>query len=207
MPRSERVLSMALWAGVLVPFLYFGAQLVAARFYPGNSFVRQSASELGSDRSLRPAVLNTGAMATGVATMIAAFGITVALRRQNTPRVVAWLVGLAMLSMGAAAIWAGLFALPDPRHNPGAIGAGAFVLPALFALAAWKLREAQRLKIYLLANVLLFVLLIPVMSGVSGIPIDQQRGVMQRVAASVLYLPVGVVAGWLLRRARQSTIV
>ena len=189
-----------LWLGVLVPVVYFGSQLVAARFYPRYSFVTQSASELGSDRSNRPAVLNSGAILTGIATVIAAFAFLPALRRQGTGRVMAILTTIAMVSMGAGAIWAGSFPLPDPRHNPKLIGAGAFLVPLFFALSAIKWHDAPALRRYLFANLALFVLLIPVMSGATPIDVVRYRGVMQRIAAGVLYIPVGVVAASLLRR-------
>jgi hypothetical membrane protein len=196
---KANVAAIALCLGVLVPVTYFGTQLVAAQFYPGYSFTAQSASELGSDRSLRPWVLNTGALLTGALTLIAAAAFPAALRSRNCPPAVAWLTAVAMASMAAGAIWAGTHPLPDPRHNPGAIGGGAFLLPALFAMAVWKWRGAAALKGYLFGNLLLFLLMIPVMSGVSGISIDRHRGALQRVAAAILHLPVGVMSAALLR--------
>src|SRR4051812_45269148 len=38
----------ALAFGIAIPFLYFGVQIVAARFYPGYSFLNRDASTLGS---------------------------------------------------------------------------------------------------------------------------------------------------------------
>jgi Protein of unknown function (DUF998) len=189
----------ALRIGVIVPLLYFGAQFAAIPFYPGYDIVRQSASELGSDRSNRPHVLNIGATITGIAAIIASFGLLHGLKRAGTPWPLAWLVCLAVISTGAAAIWAGYYSLPDPRHNPRAIGAGAFLLPLLFAAALWKPARGSAVKVYLIANLLLFVALIPVMSG-ALMPVDAFRGVLQRVAAAVLYLPIGVVSAFLLSR-------
>lgn len=184
-----RIHRLGLWCGVLVPLLYFGTQLLASRFYPGYSFVTQSASELGSDRSNRPVVLNSGAIFTGSATVVAAFAFLPTLRRLGTGRVMAILTTIAMVSMGAGAIWAGSFPLPDPRHNPKLIGAGAFLLPLFFALCAFKWRDAPAFRRY-----------IPVMSGATPIDVVRYRGVMQRIAAGVLYIPVGVVAASILRR-------
>lgn len=189
----------ALRIGVIVPLLYFGAQFAAIPFYPGYDIVRQSASELGSDRSNRPQVLNIGATITGIAAILASFGLLRGLKQAGTPRLLAWLVCLAVISTGAAAIWAGYYSLPDPRHNPRAIGAGAFLLPLLFAAALWKPARGSAVKIYLIANLLLFIALIPVMSG-ALMPIDAFRGILQRVAAAVLYLPIGVVSAFLLSR-------
>ena len=180
----------ALLIGIAVPFLYFGAQLAAIPFYPDYDIVKQSASELGSDRSNRPAVLNAGAATTGLAIILSSYGF---LRRVPSPRFLAWLLFAALLSAGAAGLWAANFPLPDPRHNPRAIGFGAFLLPALFAVTMWK----TRLRAYVIINFALFLALIPVMAGVTSLPIDDFRGALQRVAAAVLYVPIGVCAAWL----------
>jgi hypothetical membrane protein len=185
---------LALWLGAFVPVLYFGTQLVAAQFYPGYSFVAQSASELGSPHSDHPWILNSGAIATGVATLIAATAFPAALRRFHTPKALIWITVLAMISMGAAAIWAGTFSLPDPRHNPRAIGIGAFLLPVLFAADFFRAHGEKALKTYLFSNLALFVLMIPVMANVPELGLEPYRGALQRVAAAILYVPVGVIA-------------
>lgn len=190
---------LALWCGVAVPILYYGTQFVAIPFYPGYRIASQVASELGSNHSTNPAVFNIGAVITGIAALIAAFGFLDAIR----DRVLAWLVFLAMLSNGAAGMWAGLHPLPDPRHNPGAIGVGMFFLPVLFVLVAWRMRS-KPLLVYTIANIVLFVVLIPVMSGGTAIPLDLYRGALQRVAALVMYVPIGVMAAFFLRRASTS---
>jgi hypothetical membrane protein len=198
----------SLLAALIVPLLYYGMQLVAVQFYPGYNFVTQSASELGSNRSNRPAILNSGAMLTGLAIVIGAFGIRGRLRVLGTPAAIAWVLFVALISAGAGGLWAGSFPLPDPRHNPRWIGAGTFLLPLLFAAAFWKSDRGGGTRRYLIANAIVFLLLIPVMAEVTGLPIQHYRGVMQRVAAAIVYLPIGVVAAFLLRarltRAAQS---
>jgi len=182
----------ALWCGVAVPILYYGTQFAAMPFYPGYNLLRQVASELGSNHSTNPGVFNAGAILTGIAALIASIGFL----RAIPNRVLAWLVFLGTVSTGAAAILAGFHPLPDPRHNPGAIGAGMFFLPLLFLVAMWRHRS---LRIYLIANLVLFAILAPVMSGRTGIPLDEYRGVLQRIVALVMYVPIGVVAAVLLR--------
>lgn len=195
MTRVERI---ALWFGVAVPFLYYGTQFIAMAFYPGYRFLAQVASELGSPGSTSPMVFNAGAVLTGIAALIASYGF---LRALGTRRVVSWLVFLAMVSNGAAGIWAGLYPLPDSRHNPGAIGVGMFFLPLLFIFATWRYRS-RGLRTYLIANCRLYLILAPVMSGSTGISLDDYRGILQRVAALVMYVPIGVVAAFLLRASR-----
>lgn len=190
---------IALWCGVFVPILYYGTQFMAMPFYPGYRFMAQVASELGSDHSTVPMVFNAGAVVTGIAALIAAFGF---LHELGSRRVLSWFVFLAMLSNGAAGIWAGMHPLPDPRHNPGWIGVGMFFLPLLFLLATWRDRP---LRVYLIANLVLFAILAPVMGGATAIPLDSYRGILQRVAALVMYVPIGVVAGFLISRSRGGS--
>ena len=198
-PNRDRLTLLALYFGMAVPVLYFGMQLVAAQFYPGYSFLTQSASQLGSDLSPRPEILNGGAMATGLAIIISSIGFGRALPRAGSPRIVTWLTCLALLSAGAGGIWAGYFPLPDPRHNPKAIGIGVFLLPALFTIALWNASRGRGIRTYLLANVIAFALLIPVMAG-AVVDTRTFHGLLQRVAAAVVYVPIGVTAAFLRRR-------
>jgi hypothetical protein len=199
---SSKLTNAALGCGVAVPILYFGLQPLAAQFYPGYSFLTNSASQLGSDRSTLPAVLNTGAIVTGLIAIFAAYGFARALPRAGSPRFVAWLTALAVVSLGVAAIWAGSHPLPSARHNPGALGAGAFVLPVLLAAALW--RSSGAVRVYLLINAALFFVLAPVMGNKTPIDVGQYYGLFQRIAAAVIYVPVGVAAAALLRMRRAE---
>jgi hypothetical membrane protein len=61
--------TISLRLGVAIPFLYFGSVALGAPFYPGFSFVRQFASELGADEAPHPRILNTGLMLLGVVSL------------------------------------------------------------------------------------------------------------------------------------------
>ncbi len=185
---------------MVVPVLYFGSQLAAAPFYPGYSFITNSASQLGSDRSQWPAILNTGAILTGVASLLSAPGFVVGLTGAGGRRVWAVACGLCVASTGAAAIWAGSFPMPDPRHNPGALGAGTFLAPIVLLLAVWRIPGARWLRVYLLVTLAVFAGLIPIMSGMTPVDLARFGGLMQRVGTLVLYFPPAVVAAYLLRR-------
>ena len=70
--------AFGLAAAVAVPILYYGTQVAALPFHPGYDWLRQPASTLGSDQSLRPWLFNGGAMLTGLASFAAAYGIAAA---------------------------------------------------------------------------------------------------------------------------------
>ncbi len=200
---QDRTASRLLLAGIAVPILYFGMQVIAAPFYPGYSFLANSASQLGSDRSTQPWILNAGAMLTGIATLIASFGFFHGLRRIGTHPIVVWLTWLALVSYGLGGLWAGSFPLPDRRHNPGPLAAVTYLLPVLLPLAFWKSERVHGVRIYLFANLLLFIALVPIMSGIAGINTQGYGGLLQRIAAVVLHLPIAIVA-WVLRKEMSS---
>lgn len=200
---SETLSRVGLIAAVGVPIIYFGSQVVAAPFYPDYSFLANSASQLGSDRSDLPAVLNTGAILTGLLALLGAYGLTRTLPTIGVRRVWASLVGLSLVSTGLAAIWAGTFHLPDPRHNPGALGAGTFAGPLLLLLAVWPLPQARTLKVYLAGNLLAFAALAPILGGATALDLQSYGGLFQRLAACVFYLPIGVVGHFAIGRVSR----
>jgi hypothetical protein len=197
MPTGIR---LSLLAGVAMPLLYFGAQALAAPYFPGFSVWVHSASVLGSDLSTRPSILNGGAALTGAAALWASYGLFRALRIQGVWMAVALLVAACSVSMGLASLWAASHPMPDPRHNPGALGAGMFAAPFVVLLASFALSRAAGLKAYLVANVLLFFLVASFYSGIFPIDVRSYGGALQRLGAAVMMIPVSVLCFWLLKR-------
>lgn len=191
---------ISLCCGALVPLVYFGVQFIAAPCYPDYSFLVNSASQLGSDRSTCPQWLNGGAILSGILGLLSTYGIGTRLQAAGANVWFAWACAACAASVAAAAIWAGLHPMPDPRHNPGAIGIGMFIGPFALLAAFWKLRDARAMRAYLWFTLAAFALLVPIMSGISPIDLQRYGGLLQRIAALVLYLPPAVTAWWLLSR-------
>jgi hypothetical protein len=191
---------VSLCAALAVPLLYYGAQVAAAPFFPGFSILEHTASLLGSDLSERPEVLNVGAMLTGLCAILGAWGLFAGLRAGGVWTWNALALALCSASFGAASIWAGMHPLPDPQHNPGALGVGMFAAPFLAFIAAMKLQRGTALRVYLGLNIVGFGLIAGVYSGL--IPIDLQRyaGAVQRLGTLVMLMPMAVLAAVLLRR-------
>jgi hypothetical protein len=189
-------------AGVSVPILYFGAQALAAPFFPNFSFLANTASQLGSDLSSRPYILNGGAALTGVAALVSSVGMYRALRSQRVWLVVSVLVAACSVSMGLASLWAATHPLPDPRHNSGILGAGIFATPFVVLLASFALQGAVRLRWYLAANVLLFLLVASLYAHIIPIDLGLYGGAVQRLGALVMFVPMAVLCGWLLSSDR-----
>ncbi len=209
-PHAQRIV-FALRLGMAVPFLYFGIQLIAAAFYPGYSFLNQDASTLGSASSSFPSLFNVGIIIEGIMKVIVAWGFVRAFQQLKMLSWVAWLTALVLLGSGFASINAGVFPLPDPRHtaSPFAmLNIGTIVLPVLIPVAVWKLCQGRLIKVYFIANLIAFITLIPVMSGLIQILtvmaavewhgyqtfLNQYHGLLQRIAAFIALSPLAVGA-------------
>lgn len=215
---QTRLARAALALGFSIPFLYFGVQLLAAPFYSGYSFLSQDASTLGSSGSSFPALFNTGALLVGLTTLLAAWGFWQALGALGVRPLFIGLTALALISSGLASLNAAIFPLPDPRHSGGPLGLGTFFLPVLLPLTLWKFPGARSLKSYLVLNLLVFIALIPIMSGLiqmiginTGLDLqgyqnflNTHQGLLQRVTASVVFIPIALVAYFLRQRLRVS---
>jgi hypothetical protein len=140
MKMREDLTITALQMGMAVPLLYFGTQLVAAPFFPAYSFLSMPASLLGSDQAIYPMIFNTGAIITGIATLIASVGFLRALHQLKAGPILAWLTTIAIALNGLGSLWAGFIPLPNPRHGSNPSALGIFLLPTLLAVTLWKRR-------------------------------------------------------------------
>src|SRR5215469_12089174 len=190
----------ALYAAIAMPLIYFGTQLIAAPFYPGYSFVQDTASMLGTATSRQPWIFNLGAVLTGVAGLIGAFGLFRALRTV-TWTALALLVGLCVVANGVLSLRAGMFPVPDPRH-----ASWQFLLfpilsaPVLLLIALW--RQSVTLRMYLLCNAIALLLMVLVMMHKMALVFAE--GTQQRLLALVVFVPVGVAGYALVRRVVAS---
>ncbi len=211
-----------LHAGVAVPLLYFGIQLLAAPFYPGYSFLARDASTLGSPGSTHPAIFNVGCVVLGVVTLAAAGGFARALRPLRIPHALVWLTVLALVGSAIGSLNAGIHPLPDPLHTAGILallGQGLVLLPFLLPVALWRVADLGALRRYLVANVLVALALIPIMTGLvqrwgmtAGIELpglqsllNHYQGGLQRLAALVVFVPIGITAAVLANRLTTPT--
>lgn len=191
-----------LLGAVLVPIVYFGIQLVTAPFFPGYSLVRDAASLLGSDRAEHAVWFNLGAAASGICAIAGGFGIFRALR-PGGPTWLRFLIPFALLLLGCGNIWAGTFTIPDPRHAANPFAPAYFAMPLLLCLAGWVARDLRGQRIYLSLNLLLFVALVPVMAGFTAIDRGAYGGLLQRILAFAVMMPIGVLGWHLLRKPRS----
>jgi hypothetical protein len=197
---------------VAIPVIYFGMQLAAAPFYPGYSFFSHDASSLGSSASTAPWIFNVGALVLGLIEFVVAVGFAAVAPYAGVGRGLAVLTALALASAGLGSVNAFLHPLPDPRHTGGLLallGSGYALLPVLASAVFWRL-GARRLAI---GNLVAFLALIPIMTGLTQrvcmwgrfncagyeFFLNHGHGLIQRIAAAVIFVPVAII-GYRLRR-------
>lgn len=202
--RERHATSTMLWCGVLVPVLYFGAQLVRGPFVEGYSFRRNAASDLGAVGVPGASWFNALAIASGVAAIVASFGWWHVLAHWAVGWIRRSLLCLALVSIGVASIAAGAFPLPDERHGGGALGAGLFALPVLLVVVTVRSRAATWMRRYAAANLLLFVLAALLFSGATGVDPTVNEGALQRILALAVFPPIAVVSMAALRERRRD---
>jgi hypothetical membrane protein len=199
--RSDAITLATLGFAIAVPLLYYGAQLVAAPFYPDFSVMSTTASELGSDRSARPWILNSGAILTGIAALVGSIGLLRALSRLGAHPIVAWLTLLVVAVTGLSSLWAGIFPFPDPRHggHPSFLIA-MLAVPFVLSFALWRLGVANAIKAYLVATIVILLVMFPIMMRMIDIDTHNYSGLLQRIFALTVFVPIGVGAYELARR-------
>lgn len=179
---------------MLVPVIYFGVQLWRAPTVDGYRFRRNAASDLGAAGVPGAIWFNVAAIATGIAAVLAAVAWWDSLRVWGVGRLGRGFLCAALTSIGAASIAAGWFPLPDDRHGGGPLGIGLFALPCLLVLAIVRRPAPRWVRVYVVANVGLFVLAASMFSGATWLDPTGDEGVMQRVLACSVFLPIGVVS-------------
>ena len=200
--RGDRITMRFLYAGMAVPCLYYGVQAVAAPFLPEFSFVGTTASELGSELSRRPDVFNYGTMLLGAAWLIASVGFFRAFQSLGVHPVLAWPISLALIAGGIGSFWAACYPLPDSRHAGHPLFLVALLsLPILLSIALWN-GGHRALRAYFMANLFLLAVMVPIMSGLTGLDTHTYRGLLQRIFGLTVFLPVGVASAVLVSRMK-----
>lgn len=152
------------------------------------------ASDLGADGVAGALWFNVIAMASGRATAVAAFGWVEALRSWKVSKASRAALGGALVSIGAASFAAGAFPLPDQRHGGGALGIGLFALPLLLVVSTVRSRSPRWIRRYALGNLMLFAVAALMFGGATFLDPHADAGILQRLLAASVFLPIGVVS-------------
>lgn len=188
-----------MFAGILIPVVYFGLLIVARLIYPGFNYATQYASEMGSAEARYPAVFNTGVMLCGVLGLVASFGFYHAVRRLGGNKWLAALTGLTFFLFGIGTFLGGRFPMPDERHGGYGLMLAIQLTPLFLALALWRVRSLRGLCIFLLVVFAIMTFFIFVMFGVGGLVTRANVGLWQRGNALAGFPWIGIAA-WRLRK-------
>jgi hypothetical protein len=199
-------ITASLLCAASVPFVYFGAQLLGASFYPNFSVLRDVASTLGSDVSTQPAIFNAGISLAGLLAIGGAAGLYARLRESQVSTVLCVMTCLALLSFAAGSFWAASHPLPDPRHDPGPLSAGMFTSPLVACLTARQLQGARSLRVVCAVSLLVFIAIVGAYSGFMPIARGAYEGALQRVGALTLLAPLSAMSWWLFLHSRRVSL-
>jgi hypothetical membrane protein len=115
---------------------------VAAPLYPGYSFAQQSVSMLDTHFSRHPWIFNAGEALTGLGALAGAVGLYQVFRTK-THFLLSCLIGFSVACIGIMAIKAGLFPMPDARHNSWGVLQNFIIITPFFLLMGLLERGSQ----------------------------------------------------------------
>jgi glucans biosynthesis protein C len=196
-------ITASLLCAASVPFVYFGAQGLAAVFYPNFNVLRDVASALGSDVSKHPEIFNTGIAIAGLLATGGAVGLYKQLKETGIGTVLCLMTAFSLFSFAVGSFWAASHPLPDPRHDPGLLSAGMFISPFVAYLSARHMPGAQSVRIICAVLLFFFLAIASIYSGF--IPLDRgaYEGALQRAGALTMLAPLSAISWWLFRRSRR----
>jgi hypothetical membrane protein len=196
---NRSLTSLCLLAAAAMPIIYFGTQIAAAPFYPGYSFSLLSESMLGTRFSRHPWVFNVGEMLSGFAALAAALGLYRIFRRK-THYLLGWLIAFSVACTGVVCVKAGMFPMPDPRHNSwGFLLNFMIITPHLMLIGLWKNHHSSGLRAYLIFSIML-LLLLSLLAPWLG------RGTLQRLIHVATLVPVGVIGFFFWRELQTISV-
>ncbi len=186
---------------VLLPIFYFGMQLLLAPYFPGYSLLRDATSILGSDRSPVAHWFNVLAIVGGLLGIVGAFGAYRVLSCIDPGKGRAIVLPVVMALVALGSVWAGAFPMPHPLHPKNPATPAMLLMPVVALVYTWWSSQLRSLRPAAIINLIFFLLLIPFMAGL--LPVDRTvyGGLLQRLLALPVFVPIGLI-GWYLRSIR-----
>jgi hypothetical membrane protein len=195
---NRSLTSFCLLGAVATPILACVTTIAAVPFDPGYSFTLQSGSMLGTHFSRQPWIFNTGELVTGLAALAAALGLYRSFRGR-TSILLSGLIGFSVASIGVMTLKAGMFPMPDPRHNSWPLLFDFMIItPHLMLIGLLKKGQSLGLRIFLVSIVVFLLVLIPLAPRLG-------RGTLQQLLDAAILVPVGVVGFYFRRELRESS--
>ena len=195
-----RTTDRALVVGMmLLPLFYFGTQALLAPAYPGYSLLRDGTSVLGSDGSPVARWFNLLAVIGGLAGIAGAWGAHRMLLASDESLAKAILLPAVVACIAAGSIWAGIFPMPNPLHPMNPSTPAMLAMPLVAVAYAWWAPALRPIHVPLLLNFVAFLIILPLMFGFAPIDRGALGGLLQRLLALTVFIPIALI-GWSLRR-------
>jgi hypothetical protein len=99
--------------------------------------------------------------------------------------------------------WGQGYPLPDPRHGDNPFNLAFDAIPIVFAGPAWAAGALRDLRPYQSVNLAAYVAVKRVILGFTLIDSASCSGLLQRVAAATIFVPIGVIS-WRLHRSADK---
>jgi hypothetical protein len=91
--------------------------------------------------------------------------------------------------------------MPDPRHGGHpALLIAMLAVPFVLSFALWRLGASRVIKAYLVVTIVLLLVMFPIMMRMIDIDMHTYGGLLQRIFALTVFVPIGVGANELARR-------
>jgi hypothetical membrane protein len=140
---------MLLGALISVPIFYYFALIAGAATYPGYSHVTRYASELGAADAPHPALFNIPIIIGGIAALLGAFGLALALRDLSGRSTWAMAAGIALALWGMSMVMGGMFPMPNNLHGGFGLGLLGPLVPVFALLALRNVPDTRGIKMFL----------------------------------------------------------
>jgi hypothetical membrane protein len=183
---------------ILLPVFYFGIQALLAPAYPGYSLLRDTASDLGASASPVARWFNLLAVVGGLLGIVGAWAAYRTLLIIDGSLFKAILLPLVVAFVAAGSIWAGIFPMPNPLHPMNPSTPAMLVMPLVALAYAWWAPALRLIRVPVLINFVAFLIILPFMFGLVLIDRGAFGGLLQRLLAATVFLPIGLI-GWALR--------
>jgi len=192
---------------IAVPVCYYFALIAGAATYPGYSHVTRYASELGAANAPHPALFNIPIIIGGVAALLAAIGVAIALHDLSGRWLWPTLAAIALACWGASMVMGGMFPMPDDRHGGFGLGLVGPLVPLFALLAIRKLPDATGMKWFLGFIFIGSVVVLAIMFGVGQLVTRRNVGIWQRINTGISIPWLAALGFWLLHRTKNLGIL
>lgn len=183
---------------IAAPALYYFGLLAGSATYPGYDHATRYASELGAAGAPYPWLFNDSIIASGVATLLGALGLVLALRQITGRWGFASAAGIVLAMWCAGMIMGGLFPMPDERHGGFGLGLAEPLAPLLVLMALRRAPDSAAMRSFLAFVFIGSIVLLAIMMGVGALVRLDNVGIWQRINSAFAMPWMAVLGLWLL---------